>query len=202
MKLASRDSALDVLLGRVAPPSGNFGNNGVYTPEFGGSGRDYEFGADEPSPANLAKAWQDKMQTKARERLLEPNQGSDVKVQRYAFGVSQSITLATAVAINTSGQPETNFRPQRVTCNVPLPAFISLTAIRVANVGVIVGGTLDAYDFTADGSDQALDVPTLSPANRVSVIGQYSGLLPSGGYLTGTAFLFVTSFKGPSTMTG
>lgn len=202
-QLAARDPSLATLLGVNAPSNGDFGSdqNG-YTPEFGGSGRDYEFGEDAPTPENMAQAWRDKVATRQRERLLEPNRGSDVKVQRYAFGVSQSLTLSTPIALNLSGQPETNFRPQRITCNAPLPAFCRIDSVKVANVGVIVGGAVDAFDFTADGSDQSLDVPTLSPANRVSVTGQYSGLLPSGGYLTATAFLFITSFKGPSTMAG
>ena len=188
--LVMRDSALAVLTGALASKNSDFGA------EFS-----YEFGA-EPTPENMQAAWLRERATKSRQALMSPNAGSDAKIERYAFGVSQTLTLSTAAAISASGQPETNFRPQRITCNVPLPAFASIAAIKVANVGVIVGGVVDAFDFSADGNDQALDVPTLTPANRVSVTGAYSGLLPSGGYITATPYLFITSFKGPASMAG
>ena len=188
--LAMRDSALAVLVGALAPTGSDFG------------GEHYEFGADGPTPENMQAAWNAQSATRRRQALMSPNEGSAAKIQRYAFGVSQILTLSTAVAIDMTGQPDVNFRPQRVTCNAPLPGFASLTTIKVANVSVIVGGTLDCYEFTAEGTDQSLDVPTLSPANKVRVQGQYSGLLPTGGYVTATAYLFTTSFKGPADMAG
>ena len=93
----------------------------------------------------------------------------------------------------------THIRPQRVTCNAPIPGFARITAIKVANIGVIVGGRVDAFDFASNSDDQKLDVPTLSPSNTIRVQGDYSGLLPSG-YLTATPFVFIASFKGPAKM--
>lgn len=159
------------------------------------------FGEDAPTPENMQKAWLKERATKQREMLLSPNMNSSVKIQRYTFGVSQTITLATAAALTLSGRPETNFRPQRVTTNAPAPAFARLSSIKVANVGVIVGGELDAFVFNANGVDQSLDVPTISPANSVTVMGTYDGLVPTG-YTTATAFIFNVSFKGPANMAG
>ncbi len=192
--LVMRDSALASLVGALAPKGADFGADRRY--EFGA-----EFAGDAPTAENMQAAWLRDQATKRREALLSPNAGSSAKIQRYAFGLSQSITLATASALSLSGQPETNIRPQRVTTNAPAPAFASITNIKVANVSVI-SGTLDAYEFAANGEGQELDVPTLSPSNRVTVSGQYSGLLPTGGYVTATAFLFTTSFKGPADMVG
>lgn len=184
--LATRDPAMASLVGLIKGA------------DFGADfGDDYEFGAE--SDAAKARAW-DASQTQKREALLEPNKGSTAKIQRYAFGMSQEVTLSTAEALDMDGNPDTHIRPQRVTCNAPIPGFARLSSIKVANVGVIVGGEVDAFDFAANGQDQQLDVPTLSPANKVRVTGQYSGLLPSGGYVTATAFLFIVSFKGPAKM--
>ena len=200
-QLVQRDSALAVLMGLVAAKGSDFGSGGSAGGyPFGAEG--YPFGADAPTPVNMQAAWLRERATAGRRSLMQPNAGSDVNIERYAFGVSQILTLATAVAIDMTGPPDTNFRPQRVTCNAPVPGFASLTTIKVANISVIVGGTLDAYEFSAEGADQLMDVPTLSPANKVRVQGQYSGLLPSGGYITATPFLFITSFKGPASIAG
>ncbi len=194
--LALRDIAAAIALG-AQPEGATFGND--YG--FGGYGGG-QFGADAPTAENMQAAWVREQATKRREMLISPNSGSDVKIQRYAFGVTQTLTLETAVAIDQSGRPETNFRPQRVTCNAPCPAFARINSIKVANVGVIVGGEVDAFDFSAAGWDQSLDVPTLSPANTVTVKGNYDALLPDGGYVTATSFRFITSFKGPANMAG
>lgn len=182
--LATRDPAMASLVGLIK--GSDFGV------EFGD---DYEFGAE--SDAAKARAWDD---TRKREAILEPNKNSTAKIQRYAFGLSQTVALSTAEALDMEGNPDTHIRPQRVTCNAPIPGFARLSAIKVANVGVIVGGEVDAFDFAANGQDQELDVPTLSPANKVRVTGNYSGLLPSGGYVTATDFVFIVSFKGPAKM--
>lgn len=194
--LALRDPALAAAIGAIdgADFGVEFGTD--YGVEFG-----VEFGADAPTQENMAAAWANQQRTKQRELLLEPNKGSSAKIQRYTFGVTQNLTLSTAATISARGNPETNLRPQRVTANVPCPAFASLSSIKVANVGVIVGGEIDAFDLAAQAQDAALDVPTLTPANAVNVSGLYSGLLPDGGYVTATAFKFAISFKGPASMT-
>lgn len=197
--LALRDSAAAVLLGAVAPHGADFGNDYHFGNDYKFAG---DFGEDAPTPENMQKAWLKERATKERERLLSPNADSSVKIQRYAFGVSQTITLSTASALSLSGRPETNFRPQRVTVNAPVPGFARIESIKVANVGVIVGGECDAYVFGANGYDQELDVPTISPANTVTVTGNYDGLLPPGGYVTATAFIFNVGFTGPANMAG
>jgi hypothetical protein len=45
----------------------------------------------------------------------------------------------------------------------------------------------------------SLDMPTLSPANRATVLGFYTGFIPPG-FVLGAAYTFVASFKGPATI--
>lgn len=136
----------------------------------------------------------------ARLRLLEPNRGSELKVERYTFGIQTNITLGTAAAIApVSNSPDVNFRPQRVTMNVPSPGFIFVTDARVANVSFVVGGSIDAWQFNANAVGESLDVPTLTPANRATWTGSYSGLVPTP--LSGSgSYTVVMSFTGPASI--
>jgi hypothetical protein len=137
--------------------------------------------------------------SEARRRLLDPNFGSDIRVGRYLFSVNQQLVLGTPSSINATGQPDTTIRPQRVTMNAPVPGFATIAEIKVANVSVTIGGTADAFDFIATGIDQSLDMPTLTPANRASILGNYTGIVPPGMVGAG-GYLFVASFKGPATL--
>jgi hypothetical protein len=135
-----------------------------------------------------------------RAMLLEPNKYSDLKVERYTFSLSATITaLGTTGALSGSNSPDVNFRPQRVTANVVSPGMVTFTDLRVANVSFSVGGMLDAWQFNANAVGQHMDVPTLTPANKASFIGSYTGLVPSP--LSGTgSYPFILSFTGPSSI--
>lgn len=155
-----------------------------------------------PKLAAMMRAQQAKLaRSKKREMLLEPNKGSAVKIEKYAFTVSQAITLGTAVAFTTlTGQPDTSIRPQRLTCNAPSPMFAFLQEIKVANVSVSVGSGLeDAFNYNANGVGQQLDMPTLSPANRMTILGSYTGFVPPG-FVGGTAVFFSATVKGPASI--
>lgn len=227
-QLTFRDPALaSLLLGAVALSATNFGGDSDFGGEFGddddmGDDDDYgaEFGDDDygadfgkaavkvKRPANQAQLvalWKNhhmkKARTSQREMKLEPNKGSAVKIEKYSFTLSQAITLGTAVAFTTlTGQPDTSIRPQRLTCNAPAPMFAFLQEIKVANVSVSVGSGLeDAYNYNANGVGQSLDMPTLSPANRATILGSYTGFVPPG-FVGGTAVYFSASMKGPASI--
>jgi hypothetical protein len=227
-QLAFRDPALAaLLLGAVAVSATNFGGDSDFGAEFGDDddvgdddygaefGDDDDYGADfgkaavkvkrPQNQAQLVALWKNHHAKKARasrrEMLLEPNKGSAVKVERYTFTLSQAITLGTAVAFTTlTGQPDTSIRPQRLTCNAPAPMFAFLQEIKVANVSVSVGSGLeDAYNYNANGVGQQLDMPTLSPANRATILGSYTGFVPPG-FVGGTAVYFSASLKGPASI--
>lgn len=157
-----------------------------------------------PPPAVAAQLWakhvSDQERTQERLELLEPNKGSRVKVERYAFAVNATVTLGTASAIDAQGNPDVNIRPQRLSINAPVPGFATISEIKVANVSVTVGGTQDAFDYNANGVGQSLDMPTLSPANRARVLGNYTGLTPTG-YIAASSFTICFSFKGPASVT-
>lgn len=227
--LAARDPATLAVLGLAASSFGSrfagefgadFGDD--YGDDYGSDDDDLaasigaEFGDDvgaavaarvrgrsAGNPAALA-AWkrQKAMQAKTQRRasILEPNKGSSVKVERYSFPISQAITIGVGVAISLQGSPDVNIRPQRVTMNAPIQMFAFVAEIKVANVSVTVGGGFeDAYDYNANGVGQSLDMPTLSPANRASVLGTYTGLIPPG-MVIGFASFFTASFKGPASV--
>jgi len=202
----------------------DFGTDGSFGRDFAFAGDDAgaEFGDDagadwgadfgaapaaplarRPTPAAAIAAWnkvgRQTARTDSRARLLEPNSGSTIKVQRYSFSVNQALILGTASAITASGNPDTTIRPQRVTMNAPASGFITVTEIKVANVAVTVGGIGDAFEYSPLGVDMSLDMPTLSPANRATVLGFYTGFVPPG-FVLGSAYTFSASFKGPATI--
>lgn len=183
--------------------------------DFGG---DISFGADAPASGAVVQAaaaqhgatpqgrqiiaqhMQKQAHRNTRAMLLEPNKYSDLKVERYTFSISQTITaLGTAGALSGSNSPDVNFRPQRVTANVVSPGMVTLSDVRVANVSFTVGGLIDAWQWNANAVGQHLDVPTLTPANKATFSGNYTGLTPSP--LSGTgSYPFILSFTGPASI--
>lgn len=217
-QLALRDPALAALLGVVGSGSSDFGAD--FGADFGDDsdfGDDYgaEFGADfgadaalatTPKAAEMQKAWSHYQATKARhqyskrrEMMLEPNKGSSVKIERYSFSINDTMTLGVVKTLDLTGQPDTNIRPQRVTMNAPAPGFVIVNEIKVANVSVTVGGSEDAFDYAATAVGSSLDMPTLTPANRATVLAGYTGFVPPG-YVAGSSYLFAVSFKGPASI--
>lgn len=221
-QLAMRDPALAILMGAHSPAdfgseddsfAGEFGDDwGLDEDLFEGEfGDDDDWGADfgaaalaKPTPAKVQAVWKKHATTQARAQkralILEPNKGSAVKVERYSFSIDQDIVLGTAVDINMTGQPDTTIRPQTVTMNAPTPMFATISNIKVANVSVTVGpGNEDAYNYNANGWGRNLDMPTLSPANRATVTGRYTGFVPAG-FVGGQAVNFNASLKGPASI--
>jgi hypothetical protein len=158
------------------------------------------------APANPAiqAAWQkhqmEKARTQRRAAILNPNQGSGVKVERYAFSISTAIVIGTGAGIAITGQPDTTIRPQRVSMNAPSTNYVFINEIKVANVSVTVGaGAEDAFNYNPMGVGQSLDMPTLSPANRATVLGTYTGYVPPG-FTAGMNTQFTVTFKGPASV--
>lgn len=216
-QLAMRDPAMAALVGIISMGA-NFGSEqstfgGEFGSDFGDDddyGEDDDWGAEfgtaiakvKPTPAKVAAVWNrhaaGQSLAQRRNMLLEPNKGSAIKVERYTFNLEQVISLGTAVVLSLAGQPDTTIRPQRVTMNAPCMGFAYVNTIKVANVNVTVGsGSEDAYNYNANGVGQSLDMPTLSPSNRATVTGDYNGFIPPG-YISGFAYKFSTSFKGPA----
>ena len=218
-EIAMRDLAEASLMGAV---DDDFGVEGDFEPDQFGSEDEFgvEFGDEDifgvaapmAAPAAMANHPDPRVRKilhhhmrrgelrEARLRLLEPNRGSELKVERYTFGIPTTITLNMPGAIApVSNSPDVNFRPQRVTMNVPSPGFILITDARVANVSFVVGGSVDAWQFNANAVGESLDVPTLTPANRATWTGSYTGLVPSP--LSGTgSYTVIMAFTGPASI--
>lgn len=204
---------------RMSNPFGaEFGN--VFGTEFGsGSGVDddnpwghdpgYNFGFDHygaeaaarPSAQQMAAVWNKAraahVKTQSRQQLLEPNKDSNVKIERYSFQQSQALTIGTAIAsFSMQGSPDVNIRPQRLLCNAPIPGFVFISLIKVANVVATVGpGVQDAYDYNAESVGTSLDLPTLTPSNKATITAQYTGIIPPI-YTSGLSTFFTATFLG------
>lgn len=193
-----------------------------YSGDFGDDGYGYDFGAAprrpmrRPPPGHGPRRPPRRMPPhhpqahhghhgpQGRTAILQPNEGSEIDVERYTFQLSQAIVIGQVLTAFTTmtDRPATRFRPQRVTSNAPTPFFVFLTEIAVANVRVTVGsGVMDAYNLNPNAVGQALDLPTLSPANPLSVQGNYTGFVPPG-VSEDLATFFTISATGPSTMAG
>jgi hypothetical protein len=202
------DSAYDMDFNMMQDQSG--GTYGVFGGEGSMFGYGYPqsrtmFGADAAAAPPqvrqiVAQHVQRTRHRNARALLLEPNKYSDLKVERYTFAINATITnLGTTGALTGSNSPDVNFRPQRVTTNVVSPGMVTITEGRIANVSFTVGGQIDAWQWNANAVGEHLDVPTLTPANKATFIGTYSGLVPSP--LSGTgSFNFMLSFTGPASI--
>ncbi len=220
--LALRDLALASVMGVVGQPGSDFGSD--FDDDFGADfGDDFDgdfgsdfgafgFGADAmaaaAAPVQVAKAVSYYKKAAAehahgqrRQMLLDPNKGSAIKVERYAFNLSTTVTLGTVVTLNITGQPDYEIRPQRVIMNAPAPGFVVVNEIKVANVSVTSGGSEDAFGYSAQAQGCELDMPKLTPANRATVLGGYTGFVPPG-YVGGNAFLFSASLRGPANLAG
>lgn len=216
--LALRDPARAALIGAL--PGSDFGGESDFGVDFGvdfgdddigddfGDDMGVDFGAAATLAPKITKsaaiaAWKQhhikKNKTARRAMLLEPNHGSEIKVERYSFAINQTLTLGTAVALSMTGSPDTNIRPQRVMMNAPSMGFCTISEIKVANVSVTVGGTADAFEFGPLAVDATLDMPTLTPSNKATVLGNYTGFLPTG-FVLAASYTFVASFKGPASI--
>jgi len=225
-QLVVRDTALAALMGGLAGGDfgGEFGGFGADDDDMGDDyGDDYgedddvggDFGAAarrrvvrRPTAQAAAAAHKKLSLQRARHNnrvaKLDPNMGSPTKIERYSFSLSQDMVLGTATAFNTnmSGTPDTKFRPQVITINAPAPGFALISNIKMANVNVTVGpGSEDAFNYASQGWGRSLDMPTLTPSNRATVSGSYTGYVPPG-YVAAATFTLSVNFKGPSLLAG
>jgi hypothetical protein len=160
-----------------------------------------------PPPGDAAAIWHaEQAESARRARLLDPNEHSRLKIERYSFSLSPALSFTiglvnAAATFEATLQPNTRIRAQRVLANVPTVNFVLLSTLQIANVNVFVGTTEDAFTYAATGQGVMLDLPTLDPANRATVAGNYTGLVPTG-FAAEFPFQFIVTFQGPSTMVG
>lgn len=221
--LAMRDAAIAALVGATSGAdfgveddsdlgsefagefAGDFGDEGGF---FSGGGF---FGADAPGAPAVPTAqaaqqlWQQhRMQqaiTSRRLGLLNPNEHSLKKVERYSLSLGQDLVIGTPTPINITKSPDTELRAQRIVSNVTSPSFVLLSEIKVANVSVTQGDEVDAWSLNPNSWGMQFDIPTLSPANRVTALGDSTSAIPSG-FQQSDAFKFRLTLIGPASMAG
>lgn len=187
--------------------SGEFGAEGFFGDDVGAEGF---FGADaavasvpKPTEAQALALWRSHHGKMAKQNrrasLLNPNAGLSIKIERYQLNMVQNFVLGVATAINVTKQPDTEIRPQRVLCNAPAPAFALFSELKVANIAVTQGDAADGWFWNANGWGVQMDLPTLSPANRITALGTTTTLIPVG-FVAGASFPLTLSFTGPASM--
>lgn len=158
--------------------------------------------------AVLHKHAQATARTEHREMLLDPNKGSSTKVERYSFSIAVSnditgtaLSIGSPATFSASNQPSVTIRPQRFVTNSPAAGVFLLNNLQVANVNAFVGDVEDAYNFASTAVGVHLDLPTMSPANKVTIGGQITAYVPPG-VSGGSTYTLVSSFSGPATLAG
>jgi hypothetical protein len=218
--LALRDPAMAALVGII--PMGNEDETfGADTATFGADEDEdeddddwgAEFGAvtakmvvKQPAPTakEVAKVWSKHSQgatlAMRRELLLDPNKGSNLKVDDYSLDMDDTVTLGTSKSLSLSDSPSVYIRPMQLLTNAPVPGFVLIDEIKVANSSVTIGaGRTDAYNFSAQSNANKLSMPLIPPQTRVIIKGNYTGLTPSG-YTATQPYVFTASFRGPGTV--
>ena len=111
----------------------------------------------------------------ARVRLIEPNKWSDLKIEKYVFGMEFELILGKPCQLAGIAAPDTIFRISDIETNVPCPNFARTTDIRVANVtGVCVGGPTGTHVISL------IERPVLGKREMVKVdSGPSSDVMPT-----------------------
>jgi hypothetical protein len=228
--LMRRDPAAAALMGAM-PGGSDFGSDGFdgdMGDEWGEDGMSAEFGdywGDDhgafgaalarphhgrPSPAAMARAHAVLQKRNARRTqralLLDPNMGSELKIERYSFSVNITDpatgappVLGTSSSLSGTNTPDTHFKPERAVMNVPTPNLVLVNEIKVGNVAGTVGGIGDAFEYSSVAVGTTLSLPRMTPSTKASFLGAFTSFVPPG-YVPGSAFPLVITFKGHSTL--
>jgi hypothetical protein len=228
--LMRRDPAAAALMGAM-PGGSDFGSDGFG--EFGDDGMhadgmfeeywagDSDVGADfgagptrphpgRPSPQAMARAYAVLHQRNARRTqralLLDPNMGSELKIERYSFSVNITDpatglppVLGTSSSLSGTNTPDTHFKPERAVLNVTAPGLVLVNEIKVGNVAGTVGGIGDGYEYSSVAVGTTLSLPRMTPSTKASFLGAFTTFVPPG-YVPGNPYPLVITFKGHSTL--
>jgi hypothetical protein len=140
-------------------------------------------------------------ETHSRMRMLDPNGSSRVKVEGYGFPITQSVILGVVSNIFQTLQPNAMIKPTVMVTNAPVPGFVSLSSVLIANVNTIIGGSDDAYHYNPNSLRTYSRFPLLDMSTRATMSGTYSGLVPPG-YAPAFAFPFTLTLYGPAVLAG
>ena len=146
--------------------------------------------------------------------------GSDVKSDRYSMTVPVKLVLGTRQIFDAALWTMVTFKPELIVTNAPAPCFVVLDSVIVDGVEIVCfSGEMgvDAYiyrpaknpkDFDHPTEDERREFDERSEARQIkapnialcehgiSVVGSYSGLVPSGCKV-GETVTFRVGLQGP-----
>ena len=102
---------------------------------------------------------------KNRALLLDPNRYSTLMVQGYSFSLNApaagTFLMGTAAPFNVALRPNSKIRPKRMVSNISQPLMITLSAVRVANVNVLIDAPVDAFIYGPNSFGIPCAIPVL-----------------------------------------
>ena len=129
----------------------------------------------------LAKLEVRKRATDARVALLNPNQDSDVLVEKYVFALNPSqfavgsdLEFGVQNGWTAFKNPQVAFRALHLFVNTPCPGLVYICTVQAANVNAAIGAVSDGFSI----SRMDLNLPCLPPQNTMQVTGTWTTLVP------------------------
>jgi hypothetical protein len=127
-----------------------------------------------------------KKATATRIGLLNPNENSDIKVEKYVFSLNPTIFSNGADSLvfgipngwTAFKNPQVVFRATNLAINVPCPGLVYVENLQAANLNGQIGSVADGYLFAAPHGKE-VSLPTLPPQNTMQVQGTWSNHVPA-----------------------
>lgn len=112
----------------------------------------------------------------------------------YSFSLSHELLLGEPCKFVLDGMSDVTFNPEQLQFNTPCPGFVLVREIKVCNVSMTISsGSLDSIAYTK--GEMRLGGIQMLPANRASLICEYTGCVPEQ-YVIGQKYTFCATFKG------
>jgi len=123
--------------------------------------------------------------TALRLALLNPNEDSDIKIEKYVFSLTpkqfargEDLRWGEGNGWTAFKNPQVPFRAENLAINVPCPGLVYVMNIQAANVNGQIGADADGYTFAAPhGKD--ISLPTLPPQNTMQMSGTWTTFVPA-----------------------
>jgi len=112
----------------------------------------------------------------------------------FALSVSHELVLGEACNFALNSSTDILFTPEQLHLNAPSMGLVLVREIKICNVSMMVGtGAIDAFAYSK--GELRLGGFEMYPANRISLICEYTGYVPVG-YNLSQKYTFSATFKG------
>ena len=112
--------------------------------------------------------------TAERLKIINPNGGSDVKINDMSFGLVKKVVLGVPSFFEMHESPDAHIRIAQFKANVDTHGMFYIRDLRIANISVLIGGSVDAADL----GEILAGCEPMTPANRCKAYVEYTGLIP------------------------